>query len=187
MSLRGDLNRIAPRLRRCATALVSAHPGPDQGADALVAGALRQVFVDGASLTAADLEVEAYAALIDLNREHIQAAEFGGPSHGASALIKRGGSHSGSGRPPERQRNFSLASDELSSALLALKLEDREALLLVALEGLTYARAARVLRISRSILVARLARARESLPGSLQAPPSSHRARPRPPHLRLVK
>ena len=42
--------------------------------------------------------------------------------------------------------------------------------MLVGLEGFSYARAARILKISRSILVARLARARERLPKNLQAP-----------------
>jgi RNA polymerase sigma-70 factor, ECF subfamily len=189
VNLRVDLNLIAPRLRRCARALVCAHPGPNEAADALVGAALRQVFADGASLPGADLEIEAYAALVELNREHARAAELGdAPSHGASALIKTGGgSRAGGGRPPERLPHFPVSNDTLSSALLGLKLEEREALLLVGLEGFAYARAARILKISRSILVARLARAREKLPTNLQAPSASQRARPRPPHLRLVK
>ena len=188
MNLRVDLNLVAPRLRRYARALVCAHPGPNEAADALVGAALRQVFANGASLPAADLEIDAYAALVELNRDHARAAELGdAPSHGASALIKTGGSRAGGGRPPERLPHFPASNDTLSSALLALKLEEREALLLVGLEGFAYARAARILKISRSILVARLARAREKLPTNLQAPAASHLARPRSPHLRLVK
>ena len=191
MNLRVDLNLIAPRLRRYARALACAHPGPNEAADALVAAALRQVAVDGASLPAPDLEIEAYAALVELNREHVRAAELGGaPSHGAhgaSALLKAGGARSGGGSPPERAPHIPASNDTLSSALLALKLEEREVLLLVALEGFAYARAARILKISRSILIARLARAREKLPMNLQAQPASHRARAHPPHLRLVK
>ena len=69
----------------------------------MVGAALRQVFAEGASHSAADLEVEAYAAFIELNREHARAIEFGGPSHGASALIKTGGSlaRAAGGRPKD--------------------------------------------------------------------------------------
>ncbi len=185
VNLRVDLNLIAPRLRRYARALVSAHPGPNEAADALVAAALRQVAGDGASLPPPDLEIEAYAALIELNREHVRAAELGGPSHGAGAWVKagaRGGAH-----PPERLPHIPASNDTLSSALLALKLEEREVLLLVALEGVAYARAARILKVSRAIVIARLARAREKLPANLQPQPASRGARAHPPHLRLVK
>jgi RNA polymerase sigma-70 factor (ECF subfamily) len=191
VSLRVDLNLIAPRLRRYARALVCACPGLNEAADALVGAALRQVYADGAALPSPDLEIEAYAALVLLNREHVRAAELGGaPSHGAngaSALVKAGGSRNGGGRPPETLTHFPVSNDTLSSALFALKLEEREALLLVGLEGFAYARAARILKISRSILIARLGRARERLPTNLQAEPALRRARPRPPHLRLVK
>jgi RNA polymerase sigma-70 factor (ECF subfamily) len=186
VGLRGDLNRIAPRLRRYARALVCGHPGPSEAADALVAAALLQVLKDDASRSTADPETEAYAAFINLHRERISADEFGGaPAHGANALVKTG-SFAGGGRPPERLRNVPLQRhDPLASALLSLKLEEREVLLLVVLEGFNYARAARALKISRAILIARLARARERLPKILGSP--SERPKPRPPHLRLVK
>ncbi len=189
MSLRVDLNLIAPRLRRYARALVCAHPVPKESADALVSAALRQIFAVAPSIPVADLEIEAFAALTELNRENFRAAELGGaPSHGAhgaGAWIKAGGARAGG--PPERLPHFPASNDTLSGALLSLKLEEREALLLVGLEGFAYARAARILKISRSILVARLARARERLPTDLQAQPASRRTRSRAPHLRLVE
>jgi len=188
VSLQRDLNLIAPRLRRYARALVCAHAGPNEAVDTMVGAALRQVFAEGASHSAADLEVAAYASFTELNRENSRAIEFGGPSHGASALIKVNVARATGGRPPERWPNIRLSDDTLSSALLALKLEEREVLLLVNLEGLSYVRAARILKISRSILVARLARARERLPSNLQAQSVvTRRATSRPPHLRLVK
>jgi RNA polymerase sigma-70 factor, ECF subfamily len=190
VSLRADLNLIAPRLRRCARALACAFPGPSEAADALVGAALRQVFAGGASPPPHDLEIEAYAALVLLNREHVRAVELGGaPSHGAhgaSAMIKAGGARA-DGHPHETLTHFPVSNDTLSSALLGLKLEEREALLLVVLEGFPYSRAARILKISRSILIARLGRARDKLPANLLAEPAWRRERPHAPHLRLVK
>ena len=190
MSLRVDLNLIAPRLRRFARALVCACPGPSEAADALVGAALRQVFARGSAPPPPDLEIEAYSVLVLLNREQVRAAELGGaPSHGAhgaSGLIKAGGARAGA-YPPETLAHFPVSNDTLSSALFGLKLEEREALLLIVLEGFPYSRAARVLKISRSILIARLGHARDRLPTNLQAQPALRRTRPRPPHLRLVK
>lgn len=186
MSLRVDLNLIAPRLRRCARALVGAHPGPNEAADALVAAALRQVFAECGALAAADLETAAYATLFELNRAEARAAELGAPSQGARrAWIKAGGGRSGA--PPETLPQFAASSDALPGALLALKLEEREALLLVALEGFSYARAARILKVSRSILLARLGRARERLPTRPPAEAAPRRPKALPLHLRLVK
>ena len=64
-----------------------------------------------------------------------------------------------------------------ADTLLALSLEEREALLLVALEGFTHAQAARILKISRTILVARLARARAALGDIPAAEFASHPAK----------
>lgn len=56
-----------------------------------------------------------------------------------------------------------LALAETQRALRALPVEQREALLLVALEGLSYAEAAKVLGIPRGTLMSRIARARTTL------------------------
>ena len=66
-----------------------------------------------------------------------------------------------------------------------LDLEDREALLLVVVEGFNYAQAASILGLSRHGVASRVARARAQLSGAAQA-----QAAPRlrhPPYLRLVK
>ena len=73
----------------------------------------------------------------------------------------------------------------------SLPLEDREALLLVALEGFDYGDAARILRVPRATLLTRLTQARSALGDLLTARPEPAR---RPsigqgngaPHLRLV-
>ena len=64
------------------------------------------------------------------------------------------------GEPAQPSR---LALAETGRALQALPVDQREALLLVALEGLSYAEAAKVLGIPRGTLMSRIARARSAL------------------------
>ncbi len=64
------------------------------------------------------------------------------------------------GEPAQPAR---LALAETQRALQALPVDQREALLLVALEGLTYAEAAKVLGIPRGTLMSRISRARSTL------------------------
>lgn len=52
---------------------------------------------------------------------------------------------------------------EMARAIASLPLDQREALLLVALEGLSYADAARILNIPQGTLMSRIARARSAL------------------------
>ncbi len=92
----------------------------------------------------------AYSILIDTHREHhrvagLGAPSFGAPAHGTSALIKTGGSYATDLHPSDKLASVFISNDNLSSALSALKLEEREALLLVSLEGFTYAEVARIL------------------------------------------
>ena len=61
----------------------------------------------------------------------------------------------------------SVVSRELFEALQAIAPERREALLLVAAEGLTYAEAASVLGVPTGTVMSRIARAREELRASL--------------------
>ena len=89
VSLRDDLNLIAPRLRRYARALVCACPGPSEAADTLVGAALRQVFAGGASPPPPDLEIEAYAALVLLNREQMSAPRNLAALHRWGAWLER--------------------------------------------------------------------------------------------------
>ena len=70
--------------------------------------------------------------------------------------------------------------------LLALALEEREALLLVVLEGFSYAQAARILKISRTVLIMRLAWARAALSEIAPETPSRP-AKTRPSYLHVVK
>jgi len=72
-----------------------------------------------------------------------------------------------------------LALAEMARAVEALPLEQKEALLLVALEGLAYQEAADILRIPIGTLMSRLGRARASLRLATGTPAE--------PHLRTVK
>ena len=72
-----------------------------------------------------------------------------------------------------------LALSELARAIDTLPLEQKEALLLVTLEGLSYGEAAGVLRIPRGTLMSRLGRARAALRRLTDSPAE--------PHLRTVK
>jgi len=77
--------------------------------------------------------------------------------------------------------------DSLSEALLNLALEEREALLLVALEGFSHAQAARILKISRTVFIARLARARLALGNPAATTPPARPRRALPSYLQLIK
>ncbi len=192
MSLREDLNLLAPRLRRYARALVGGCPSPNEFADGLVRNALRRAYETGPGEHSSEPDIQSYAFLIEANREHFRAAglgapDFSAPAHGSSARLRTESSFATDLHTPEKLASSFESMDALSGALCALKLEEREALLLVSLEGFGYAQAARILKISRPILIARLSRAREKLPQNLHGYPSLRRTKSRPSHLRVVK
>ena len=177
MSLREELNVCAPRLRRYARALATGHPAASQLADDLVHAALMRALGARQLGAPVDLDIRLYATVTQLHREtgvagRVQAAGGGRPALIAGTLA------------PALTRQT-----RLSAGLLSLPLEEREALLLVALEGFDHGAAARILRISRAVLLGRLTRARHALGVSLAAP--NHRQdasapRQRATHLRLV-
>ncbi len=183
MDLRNELNSSAPRLRRYARALAAGHPGPSEIADDLVhAALLRALEICVPSHQRGDLAIQLYSLVTEIHRDALRSANLR-----ASAVVEKGNSYASGLRPTEKMHSLCSPRDKLSGALAGLKIEEREALLLVALEGLSYAQAARVLKISRPILLARLARAREALGLVLAMETPPVRAKPRPSHLRLVK
>jgi RNA polymerase sigma-70 factor (ECF subfamily) len=78
-------------------------------------------------------------------------------------------------------------TDGLGAGLAALTLEEREVLLLVVLEGFSYSQASHILRISRGMLIARLAHARVALSSVIGAKVSPSPLPRRPPYLRVIK
>lgn len=182
MFLRDDLNACAPRLRRYARALAAGHPGPSETADELVHAALRRALEQSSASRREDVHILLYSVLTELHRDSLRTAKIG-----ASAAVEKGSFYGGGLRPAESAPRFFSSRDSVSDALAALRLEEREALLLVALEGFSYAQAARILKISRPILLARLARARTAIGDSLAISQPPTKTKPRPAHLRLVK
>ena len=184
MSLRDDLNACTPSLRRYARALATGQPGGSALADDLVQAALVRALGARQIGSSGELAVRLYATVTQLHRDLLVAG--------------RQARAAGAGRPtlvssapaPDLVRRT-----RLSAGLMSLSLEEREALLLVSLEGFDYADAARILRVSQPVLLARLTDARQRLDTALKTPrphqPSTPQAlAPRRgrdvPYLRLV-
>ncbi len=184
MPLAEDLDSYALQLYRFACALISGRPGPCPEAASLVRAAMAPVL--GRSLTVRlkgdNVRLSLYAALIQKN--HGEAGQ------GQRGAIGRRLPHNVHVAAPNGGANTSMiaqAPDRLAAALLDLKLDEREALLLVALEGFTYAQAARILKVPQDILAGRLARARAALGRTLPCDNAGRPARSRQSYLRMVK
>ena len=67
-----------------------------------------------------------------------------------------------------------LALRDLDRALAKLPLDQREVLLLVTLEGLTYAETARTLGVAQGTVMSRLSRARSALRAALAGETATH-------------
>ena len=180
MSLRDDLNLWTPRLRRYARALSSGTPGPIDLGDDLVHTALLRMIKDETASVGVDLGARLYASVTDLHREHVRRVDVEHGRRNAS-----GDYEPARGRASPEWRRVSAPPDGVVAGLSAMKLQDREALLLVALEQCGYARTTRILKISRTELILRLARARLVL-GKALGLPTEVRGAPRG-HLRVVK
>ena len=165
---------MTPRLRRYARALVSGGSGACEVSDSLVHATLMRAIGARAIGSAADLPIRLFATVTQLHRDLAPAER----SEVAAGFGRR---RATSGAPTPAP------VDRLAAALLRLPLEEREALLLMTLEGFDHAIAARILRISRPVLFERLTRARTALDQALGAPaPVQAPAASRVPYLRLV-
>ncbi len=184
MPLAEDLDSYALQLYRFACALISGRPGPCPEAASLVRAAIAPVHGRSFALwlKGDNLRLSLYAALIQKNR--------GEAGQGQRGAIGRRPPHNVRIAAPNGGANISMiaqAPDRLAAALLDLKLDEREALLLVALEGFTYAQAARILKVPQDILAGRLARARAALGRTLPCDNAVRPATSRPSYLRVVK
>ena len=172
--MRDELRLLTPRLRRYARALSTGNAGPAEAADDLVQATLMRALGSRHFDATADLAIRLYATVTQLHRDVAMAgqqARMAGA--GRPALVV----NEGYCAPPRQTK--------LSAALMSLPLEEREALLLVALEGFEHGEAARILRISRASLLGRLTQARSALDASLNARPSTP-ANGRVSYLRVV-
>jgi RNA polymerase sigma-70 factor, ECF subfamily len=184
VALRDDLNLCAPRLCRYGRALVTGQPGPSEIADDLVHAVLLRTWEAGTALRLAgrDLHIHLYTLLTEWHRERLAAGRMGGKALREMENFYAGGAHAAGNLPvPASPRN------KFAASLMTLALEEREALLLVVLEGFSFAQAARILKISRTVLVMRLARARAVLSEIPALETPSRPAKTRPSYLRVVK
>lgn len=175
VTLREDLNALTPRLRRYTRALATCGATASEFADELVHATLMRALGSRTVGTSADLAVRLFATVTQLHRE--------------MAVSDRQARAAGVGQPRlvANQTHFPSAArhTKLAVGLMNLPLEEREALLLVGLEGFDHGAAARILRVSRSVLIARLTRARTSMDSHLRAADPASPTRDRS-HLRLV-
>ena len=181
MALRDNIKALTPQLRRYARALVTGGPAPSAVADELVQATLVRAFGARQIGSTADLTVRLFATVTQLHRDMASAgSQVRTANSGRPALVTGPSIVHESPHGPVRQTR-------LSSGLMRLPLDEREALLLVALEGFDHGEAARILRTSRSSLISRLTSARTMLDTHLQsAPPPVSRARAVP-YLRVVR
>lgn len=111
-----------------------------------------------------------YTILLNLHRNGLRAARRHGETVDLDSVPEPS-------TPASQPGHLALA--EMARAIDTLPLEQKEALLLVALEGLAYQEAADILAVPLGTLMSRLARARASLRVATGTPAE--------PHLRTVK
>lgn len=164
MKDQGDIDAHVPSLRRYARALVARDAeDPRMVAENLVAETVERACAALEVARSGNLRIWLYATLTSLNRARLRHSTVPAPSPPSGGAIG------------------------VSEAMGCLPLECREPLLLVVLEGFSYAEAGDVLGIPKLGLGHRMARARHILDQYLEVP-NGDRSRPRHvPHLRLVK
>jgi RNA polymerase sigma-70 factor (ECF subfamily) len=190
VNAREDLKLWTPKLRRYAHALLGPSLSANPAADDLVHSTLHRTLKMGAAAFGSDLGFQLYRLLTELHRDNLRASEYlasqppGGTPIYAESPLRHGNAGQSSGAV-DKIVCFEPQRDRLLDALRSLKLDEKEAYLLVVLEEMSYARAARILRISKTALVARLMRARAALSAVDICPPKpkSHR----PSYLHVVK
>ena len=184
MELREDLNALTPRLRRYARALMSGDPGGSERADDLVHATLIRALGSRNLGLHADLVIRLYATLTQMHRD------IAGDSHRgktpATVTPTAVGAHFAA-----KPVSSLVRQSKLTMGLMALTLEDREALLLVALENFDHDEAARIVHVTKPVLLARLTHARTAMEAHLQIPSGTFRSvdheRSHASYLRLVK
>lgn len=157
----GTLEVVAPGIRRYARALSAGEP--PSVADELLLEALlplREVASNGGGCSDAELRLRLYATFTRIAERKLQLSAPTGPS---------------------------LRHPVIVHGLADLRLEDREALLLVVLEGFSYDQAAEILGIDHDDLVSRLVRARTRLAAFDNQPSAPSDGTKRSMHLRIVK
>ncbi|UXN74798.1 RNA polymerase subunit sigma [Devosia sp. A8/3-2] len=117
-----------------------------------------------------EVRARLFTILVNLYRNSLRATRRHGTFLAMDAIAEPG-------TPALQPGHIALA--EMARAIETLPLEQKEAILLVALEGLPYAEAADILKIPLGTLMSRLGRARSALRLAT--------GNPAEPHLRTVK
>lgn len=172
MTSREAIETLTPGLRRYARALT----GLGNAADEIVQATLMRTIEEERRWRDDELKTRVYRTLTQMNRQRqrTQAVRRQGEAlHGRGGAAVKAGSR----------------REAISKALDVLATEEREALLLVVLEGFSYQEAAEIIGAPKATLFARLMRARAALAA---AQGHEARSRPSPPpsrnaHLRVVK
>jgi RNA polymerase sigma-70 factor, ECF subfamily len=171
---REAIETLTPGLRRYARALT----GLGNAADEIVQATLMRTLEEERRWRDDELKMRVYATLTQLNRQRQRA----------QAVRRQGEAPPGRGGTPPKPGS---KREAISKALDFLAAEEREALLLVVLEGFSYQEAAEIIGAPKATLVARLMRARAALAAAQGLDP---RSRPNPSapqrsagHLRVVK
>jgi RNA polymerase sigma-70 factor (ECF subfamily) len=181
VTVKDDLSLLTPRLRRYARALAQAAPGPSEIADELVHATLLRLLDAASSERKCDVTLAAFALLTQLHRDSLQERKFGAAGSARSAAPSR------SRTPHNKPKLRCGGSKGLFEGLAGLRLDEREALLLVVVEQFTYTQVMHILDVTRANLMARLGRARARLSEALLTAPPFRAGARRAPHLRLVK
>lgn len=178
MNPRDEIAHLTPDLRRFARAL--ALPDSEdrsEVADHLVQEAIVRALRTEWNARQSNLRLWLYATIIGLNRARLRS--WATHSQGADDV-------EAVSRPAIAL--FGGRTLSVLQALDQLGCEEREALILIVLEGLNYAEACEAIKIARPTLIARLARARRALAESFDsAQVRDQRGRRARPHLRVVK
>lgn len=185
MIVKEAIKPFVPDLRRYARALALDAEHSGAAADDLVHRTMAQALRDE-RLRHGAVRVTLFAIVTTLNRTRVRAAcEAGGISTGGGATARPSCVATRAPFEPVHRTR-------IEQAIARLPLDLREALLLVALEKMTYEDAASVTGVPTATLLARLTRARDDLRHSFNGMPQEP-AQPLPPrqaarrHLRLVK
>jgi RNA polymerase sigma-70 factor (ECF subfamily) len=164
---------LTPGLRRYARALT----GLGTGADEIVQATLMRTLEEERRWRDDELKMRVYAALTQTNRQRQRA----------QAVRRQGEAPPGRNAVPPKPGS---RREAISKALDVLAVEEREALLLIALEGFSYQEGAEIIGAPKATLIARLMRARAAL-AAVQGHDPRSRPNPAPArsagHLRLVK
>ena len=167
MDILHEIEAAVPALRRYARALTR----NADSADDLVQDCLeRAITRRGLFRPQGPVRAWLFTILVNLHRNQLRSARRRGQTMTLDAIPEPA-------MPPPQPGHLALA--ELDRAIGTLPLDQKEALLLVTLEGLSYAEAAGILDIPLGTLMSRLGRARATLK-ALTGVPSE-------PHLRTVK